>query len=101
MSEFTLRPGTMDGWIFDEIHTRNVYRLPEKFSSRDVVIDIGAHIGIFTLAALDKGCRRVYSVEADAENHRLAARNLKTYIEEVWSASRVRRSGVPTTTTTC
>jgi FkbM family methyltransferase len=82
MSEFTLRPETMDGWIFDEIHTRNVYRLPGSFSSRDVVIDIGAHIGIFTLAALNRGCRRVHGVEADAENHRVAARNLQTYIEE-------------------
>lgn len=82
MSEFTLRPDTLDGWIFDEIHTRNVYRLPESFSPRDVVIDIGAHIGLFTLAVLGRGCRRVHGVEADAENHGLAARNLKSYVDE-------------------
>jgi FkbM family methyltransferase len=72
----------MDGWIFDEIHIRNVYRLPDEFSPRDVVIDIDAHIGIFALAALKRDCRRVHSVEADVENHGLAARNLQTYIEE-------------------
>lgn len=82
MSEVVLRPNTTDGWVFEEIFTRNEYQLPDKFSSRDVVIDVGAHIGIFTLAALQRGCGRVYSVEVDSENYRIAAVNLKTYLEE-------------------
>ncbi|MDQ3802861.1 MAG: FkbM family methyltransferase [Acidobacteriota bacterium] len=82
MSEVMFRPDTTDSWIFEEIHTRNEYRLPDKFSPQDVVIDVGAHIGIFTLAALKKGCRRVYSIEADAENYRIATANLETYLEE-------------------
>jgi len=82
MNEFIFRPNTSDSWIFEEIYTRNEYRLPDEFSPQDVVIDVGAHIGIFTLAALKRGCRRVYSIEADLENYRIAVGNLKTYLDE-------------------
>jgi FkbM family methyltransferase len=82
MSKLTFRPDTTDRWIYEEIYTRNEYRLPDNFSPQDVLIDVGAHIGIFTLAALKRGCRRVYSIEADSENYRIAASNLKTYLEE-------------------
>ncbi len=82
MSELLLRPGTLDGWIFEEVHVRNVYRLPGRFGARDVVVDVGAHVGVFALAALERACGRVYCVEADEENYGIAARNLKTYIED-------------------
>src|SRR5918912_1408302 len=82
MSEFIFWPDTSDSWVFEEIYTRNEYRLPDNLSPHDVVIDVGAHLGIFARAVLERGCRRVFSVEADSENYALAAGNLKSYLEE-------------------
>jgi len=65
--------------IIHEVAVHNEYRLPERFARGDVVIDIGAHIGSFSYAALRRGCREVHSFEADRRNFECASQNLKLF----------------------
>jgi FkbM family methyltransferase len=44
----------------------------------DVVLDCGAHIGVFTRKALDKGARLVVAIEPAPENVRCLRRNFET-----------------------
>jgi FkbM family methyltransferase len=81
---WTFRPNTMDRWIFDGVVRHNEYQLPDRFTPLDTVIDVGAHIGTFAYAVIDRGCRHVYSFEPDAENCRMAENHLSQYIDAGW-----------------
>ncbi|MEK6257340.1 MAG: FkbM family methyltransferase [Planctomycetota bacterium] len=72
----TLRSDTLDYSIYQHVFTFNEYRLPDRFEENDLVIDIGAHIGTFCLAAAARGSRRIVGVEAERENYELALQNL-------------------------
>lgn len=78
------RSGTPDRWIYNDVVRRNEYRLPDRFTDSDIVIDVGAHIGTFGFAAVERGCRRVFCFEPDPENCRLASTHLQPYIEAGW-----------------
>ncbi|HQZ34049.1 MAG TPA: FkbM family methyltransferase [Ilumatobacteraceae bacterium] len=80
--EFLVRPGTLDASIVEWVHGKNEYRLPQQFAPNTVVIDIGAHIGAFTLAAVDRGAQHVVAVEAMAENRVLAFMNMREEIRQ-------------------
>jgi FkbM family methyltransferase len=73
------RPGTQDGLAFYEVLVENEYRLPEAFDKRDVIVDVGAHIGCFALACLHRGARKVICYEPDPGNLRVLRRNLAPY----------------------
>jgi FkbM family methyltransferase len=75
------REDTNDSLIFDEIFKRNAYKLPEKFLESDIIIDIGAHLGFFTSAVVQRGAQKVYAVEAETENYQLAQEYLKDHID--------------------
>jgi FkbM family methyltransferase len=80
--EWQFRSATMDEMIFNDVAVFNEYRLPSDFAPDDLVIDIGAHIGSFAYAALLRGCRHVYAVEADSANFKIAADNLRHAIAQ-------------------
>lgn len=70
---------------------QNRYRLPPVFSSEDIILDIGAHVGSFAYACLSRGAGKVYAFDPDRDNIRLCAFNLrhfgrKTYLRRapVW-----------------
>jgi FkbM family methyltransferase len=50
--------------LYDEVYTRNL-----GISQNDVVVDVGAHIGIFTLYATRRG-RMVIAVEPEPRNYK-------------------------------
>lgn len=75
--DFMVRPGTLDAAIVDWVYSGNEYRLPSSLPDHTVVIDIGAHIGVFALAAVDRGAHHVLAVEATAENRVLAVLNMR------------------------
>lgn len=77
---FMVRPGTLDDFIVESVFVRNEYRLPACLPHHTVVIDIGAHIGAFALAAVDRGAQHVLAVEAVSENRVLAALNMRDEI---------------------
>jgi FkbM family methyltransferase len=77
-----VRPLTFDAGIAEGVIVANEYALPEQFDSEDVVIDIGAHIGSFSYAALMRGAGKVYCYEAHPNNHAIATRNLAKYADK-------------------
>jgi FkbM family methyltransferase len=80
---FRFRPGTSDEEIFRNVIEHNEYRLPDRFPTGAIIIDIGAHIGSFAYAVSRRGAQRVYSFEADPDNHRLADENLRRFAPNV------------------
>jgi FkbM family methyltransferase len=78
----SLREGTLDQLVFDEVFTYNLYHLPDSFSENDIILDLGAHIGLFTLAVLQRGAGHVYAIESDPENYAIAKEHLKDYIDQ-------------------
>jgi FkbM family methyltransferase len=67
-----------DSWdkqIFKEVYINNEYDI-NQFSSDDVIIDLGTHIGSFSKLCYDKGARKIYGYEADLSNYQISQRNL-------------------------
>jgi O-antigen chain-terminating methyltransferase len=77
--KFFARPGTTDSQIFEMVVDENEYNLPPRFQSDDIIIDIGAHIGGFSYASLDRGAGKVYAFEAHPDNHAIASKNLARF----------------------
>lgn len=75
------RPGTNDQAIYRMVVQQNEYCLPKRFHEDDIVIDVGTHIGLFAYAVLQRGSRKVYSIEADEENVQMARQNLQPFID--------------------
>lgn len=76
MSDLMFRQATDDAGIWHSVAGANEYGLPERFEPRSLVIDIGAHIGAFSYAVLDRGASWVLAVEADHENAQVWQHNL-------------------------
>ncbi len=84
------RPGTSDQEIWEETVIRNSYRLPDQLLAGSLVIDVGAHIGSFSHAALRRGASRALAYEVDADNVFQCRKNLALWGERVT----VRRQAV-------
>ena len=67
--------------IFNGVVALNEYRLPDRFAPSDIVIDVGAHIGAFAHAVVQRGGEHVCSIEPDATNCAIAAEHLRPYID--------------------
>jgi FkbM family methyltransferase len=80
---FTFRPGTCDYNVFCAVTQFNEYRLPEHFDRHDVILDVGAHIGSFAWARLQRGAGRVIAFEPELENYRLAGAHLAGFGDRV------------------
>lgn len=76
---FYARPETYDARIFEDVAVNNEYNLPERFNNTDTIIDIGAHIGSFSYAALMRGAGKVYSYEAHPVNYGITVQNLAKF----------------------
>ena len=91
-----LRPGTNDAVIYHSVVTKNEYRLPPRLGGDSVVIDIGAHAGMFSHLALERGARTVYAFEPEPSNVDQARRNLEAFESRVTLSRRaVWRSDIP------
>ena len=64
-----------DYWCFEGLLFADEY-WPLKLSPVDIVLDVGANIGIFTVACAKK-VRMVISIEPEAENFKLLTKNVK------------------------
>ena len=80
---FALRAGTDDEVVWHCVMEANEYRLPERLEPHDVVIDIGAHVGVFCHAALARGAGRVVGYEAEPGNYQRALANLAPWGDRV------------------
>ncbi|MBU1131465.1 FkbM family methyltransferase [Patescibacteria group bacterium] len=90
-----LRQGTSDTFIYQEIFIDECYKeAVDQLTKDSIVIDIGAHIGLFSLYCSPK-CKRVFAYEAHPLNYDLllkniesrAAENVNPYNFAVWSFS--------------
>jgi FkbM family methyltransferase len=80
VDELSARQGNkFDREIIVDVVRNNRYRLPERFSSTDIIIDIGAHIGSFAYACLTRGAGKIYLFEPDKQNCLMCRRNLRRY----------------------
>ena len=74
---FFLRQGTSDTTVYREIFIDNCYQKSvANISEKSTVIDLGAHIGIFSMYCNQK-CGQVYAYEAHPENFALAQKNIE------------------------
>lgn len=73
---FLSRKDTLDYWVIDEVVNPSMYLRPLEINGDDVVLDIGANIGIFSVVA-GKRAKKVFSYEPDNENFNVAKGNLK------------------------
>jgi FkbM family methyltransferase len=83
---FELISGVMvrSGNVYDrnivlDVLQNNRYHLPDSFSPHDIIIDIGAHVGSFATACLQRGAGKVFAFEPDRQNIRLCAHNLRRF----------------------
>lgn len=71
-------PTYNDEWISNKVIQENEYEI-NKFSSDDVVIDIGSHKGYFAKLCMDNGCKQIHCFEPEANNFEELINNLKDY----------------------
>lgn len=79
------RPGTSDHAIILNVMVNNEYNLPDDMKNW-VVIDIGAHIGAFAMACVERGASQVISFEPEKENFDLLIQNIDE--KKVWAHCR-------------
>ena len=89
-AHWRLRPRTIDRRIFRDVVIDNEYALPDRFRPEDTILDIGGHVGSFTLAALQRGAGMVHTCEPDADNFEMLVNNLAPF----WDRVRLRRRAV-------
>ncbi len=79
-TKYMVRSGSIDLGILDEILIRKTY-LPSFLKPRSlvVVLDVGAHIGVFALkiSELVRDDCQIYALEPEQENYALLSRNIK------------------------
>jgi FkbM family methyltransferase len=77
------RPGTSDENVWNDVAgPRNEYRLPDQFEPNSLVLDIGANIGAFSYACLQRGAAKVIAFEPDPDNYALYRKQLKAEIAD-------------------
>lgn len=77
--KYKIRLKSTDKALIHEIHSENIYQITKKdISDNAVVIDIGAHIGIFSIfAASQTENITIYSFEPEPDNFQLLLENIK------------------------
>lgn len=77
-NKLLFRNKTSDKHIFNLVFNENEYKLKE-LSEKCIVVDIGAHIGSFSLKAYEMGSRNIYSFEANVHNSLICKYNCDQY----------------------
>jgi FkbM family methyltransferase len=80
MITFYPRPNTQDSFIIQEVFEDNCYNLPDDMSNV-VVIDIGANIGAFVAACIERNVGQVIAYEPDPRNY---AKLRKLVVDNKW-----------------
>lgn len=79
MDKLDFRPKTVDAGIYKAVVEQNKYKLPGDLSGADVCIDVGAHIGSFAIACLERGAPKVLAFESDFDNYLKLREHLAPY----------------------
>jgi FkbM family methyltransferase len=73
----TLRSFTNDQYVLDKVFYSNCYKLRGLKENGPVVVDIGAHAGYFTFAALSLGAKKIFAIEPFIENYKVLLKNIE------------------------
>lgn len=65
---FKFRPNTDDLGNYMSIVLHNEYGLPPRFDPDMAIVDVGAHVGSFAIAAYARGSRNIWCYEAEEKN---------------------------------
>ena len=76
--KLAIRTFSNDQYVLDKIFYSNFYKLKgfKDTDRRPVVVDIGAHCGYFTFAALALGAKKVYAFEPFTPNYKMLIQNV-------------------------
>lgn len=80
---FTDGPEGICRKTWDEVALYNEYRLPGSFDQKDVILDVGAHVGSFSWSCLRRGAGLAIAVEPMQENLDQLRTNLSTHAGRV------------------
>jgi len=75
--DFTVR-NTWERQVFMECYINNEYGV-DRFNPEDVIIDLGTHVGSFSLLAYDRGSRNIHTFEVSESNYNTAVKNIGRY----------------------
>ena len=75
--DFTVRH-TWERDVFRACYIENEYKI-DRFNPEDIIIDLGTHVGSFSLLAYDKGSRNIHTFEVSESNYNVAVINLQKY----------------------
>ena len=64
--------------VFRACYIENEYEI-DRFNPEDVIIDLGTHVGSFSLLAYDRGSRNIHTFEVSESNYNVAIQNLQRY----------------------
>lgn len=73
---FHCRLDKCDITLYQAVIFENEYRLPDAFPEGAVLLDVGANVGSFAWAAIERGAAQVHCVEPGAENFGYLLKNL-------------------------
>jgi FkbM family methyltransferase len=77
--KFDVRSGGQDALVIGDVWVRQVHTPPDlRIRRHDIVVDVGAHIGIFSIfAAIQASRGTVYAYEPESENFDLLEHNIR------------------------
>lgn len=79
--QFNPRPDSVDQNVYNEVIRDNCYRVPDRFPDNSVVIDVGAHVGLFSAMCVWHGAKTIKAFELSPENFAIAKQHLVQYPE--------------------
>ena len=80
--EIIVRSFSDDQYYLDKIFYSNYYRI-KNFEEDSIVVDVGAHIGYFSILCAMRGANKIYNVEPFTENYKVLSRNTESFLEKV------------------
>lgn len=72
--KYYLRGTELDYWPFAEVILANIYA-PFELRKNDIVLDLGANIGLFTIMVADK-VKKIVSIEPEISNFNVLKKNI-------------------------
>ncbi len=83
-SKLVFRGKTTDRNIFKEVFELNEYNI-SAFNEDSVIVDVGSHIGSFSLKSFSLGAKKIFCFEANTENFILCNHNCSLYDIKVYN----------------
>lgn len=76
--QITVRSFSNDQFFVDNVFFQNTYKLKGQKDNPKTIVDIGAHIGTFSLTALLLGAKKVYAFEPHVDSYNILLKNIYT-----------------------